>query len=230
MDYYGTGPSSDFFEHYGVRGMKWGIRRAINKGSEKSLARQYRKAQKKLTRLENKTNRELQLKKANKYAKVAAASGGVALSGFGMNVGGKHLRKKGFRELDDAKRGIKKVQDSLGKNYAEALANPFISTEMAYNTFGKPYETALGYHVANKNRAQTKINNGTTLKKAGAVVGLGGLAVSGAAGLASLKSRYNASDKGHTKAVIKRDMFKEEMQSAFRGANKALKAKSRRKK
>lgn len=28
MDYYGVSPSSDFFMHYGVRGMKWGIRKS----------------------------------------------------------------------------------------------------------------------------------------------------------------------------------------------------------
>lgn len=43
----------DFLAHYGVRGMKWGVR----KNTKKSLSRAFRKASKKQTRLTNKANK-----------------------------------------------------------------------------------------------------------------------------------------------------------------------------
>jgi hypothetical protein len=50
-EYYGvaTTPTSDFLAHYGVQGMKWGVRKAVNKtgsGGPKSVG--YKKAEKKL--------------------------------------------------------------------------------------------------------------------------------------------------------------------------------------
>lgn len=58
-EYYGISPSSDFFAHYGVKGMKWGVRKAISKGGTagaKALAKQYKKANKKLQKLKNNTD------------------------------------------------------------------------------------------------------------------------------------------------------------------------------
>lgn len=40
MDYYGISPSSDFFAHYGVKGMKWGVRRALESFSSNSRNQQ----------------------------------------------------------------------------------------------------------------------------------------------------------------------------------------------
>ena len=61
-EYYGvaTTPTSDFLAHYGVQGMKWGVRKAIDRGSDRALSRQYRKASKKLAKLQNRANTEHQ--------------------------------------------------------------------------------------------------------------------------------------------------------------------------
>ena len=48
-------------------------------------------------------------------------------------------------------------------------------------------------------------------------VALGGAATSGFYGAKALKARYNASNKGHAKAVAKRNEFEREMKSAFKG-------------
>ncbi len=62
-EYYGVAPSSDFFMHYGVKGMKWGVRR-LNKyqytdpAYQKGMERQFRKASAKLSKLKAKGNQQ----------------------------------------------------------------------------------------------------------------------------------------------------------------------------
>lgn len=77
-EYYGTAttPTEDFLAHYGVKGMKWGVRKAIQSGNDRKLSRQYAKAEKKLAKLERRAA------SGKKYAKRAAALGaGAALAG-----------------------------------------------------------------------------------------------------------------------------------------------------
>lgn len=49
---YAVERSDEYLAHYGIRGMKWGVRRAIASGNSNRLDRQYKKAQKKLAKLE----------------------------------------------------------------------------------------------------------------------------------------------------------------------------------
>lgn len=80
--YYGVTRTNDYLAHYGVRGMKWGVRKAIQSGNTKALGRQYKKAQKKLAKLEARANN------GKKYAKRAAALGaGAAAAGTLAAVG-----------------------------------------------------------------------------------------------------------------------------------------------
>ena len=82
-EYYGVAstPTEDFLAHYGVKGMKWGVRKAraqglMSKRGQKTLSRQYNKAAKKLAKLEKRAA------SGKKYAKRAAALGvGAAASG-----------------------------------------------------------------------------------------------------------------------------------------------------
>ena len=68
--------SDEYLEHYGIKGMRWGVRKAIERGGtglgNRRLARQYRKAQKKLAKLEK------QAGKSKKYARRAALMGAGA--------------------------------------------------------------------------------------------------------------------------------------------------------
>lgn len=64
--YYGVQPSNTNLAHYGVRGMKWGVRKALARGDRAALSRHYAKAQKKLARLteQAKTGKGLGTKRA----------------------------------------------------------------------------------------------------------------------------------------------------------------------
>ena len=53
MNYYGISNSTDHLEHYGVKGMRWGVRRALATGNQRALDRHYRKAAKKLAKLQS---------------------------------------------------------------------------------------------------------------------------------------------------------------------------------
>ena len=80
--YYGITRSSEYLAHYGVKGMKWGVRKAIERGSDRALARQYRKAQRKLNKLKKLgINKEKYKKRAIAYGLGAAKLGGLAAAG-----------------------------------------------------------------------------------------------------------------------------------------------------
>jgi len=80
--YYGVTRSGEFLYHYGVKGMKWGVRKAILTGNQRALDRHYRKAAKKLAKL---TDLGLNSKK---YAAKAAAYGAAATGTGTLVVGG----------------------------------------------------------------------------------------------------------------------------------------------
>lgn len=87
-EYYGVSPSSDFFAHYGVRGMKWGVRKAIYTRNQKALDRHFRKAARKLRKLQ-----DIGLN-SKKYAVKAAAYGAAAAGTGTIAVGGTELASK----------------------------------------------------------------------------------------------------------------------------------------
>lgn len=69
--YYGVHRSDDYLAHYGIIGMKWGVRRAIRRGNDRALRRQYRKAQKKLKQLNRESNWFIHDLKGRAWGKLA---------------------------------------------------------------------------------------------------------------------------------------------------------------
>lgn len=85
-EYYGVStPTSDFLAHYGVRGMKWGVRKARESGNSARLDRHYNRAVKKLSKLTKRTDRDIVQKAKRESARnipTNALVGGLA-SGLG---------------------------------------------------------------------------------------------------------------------------------------------------
>ena len=101
-NYYGINTPTDHLAHYGIKGMKWGVRKALREGDSKALRRQYNKAVKKLSKLEKRGNR------GSKYAARAAALTGAAGLTGSVAIGGTPLVAKGVRAASSARASIMK--------------------------------------------------------------------------------------------------------------------------
>ena len=81
---YAIDRSDEYLEHYGIKGMKWGVRKAILSGNSKRLDRQYRKASKKLAKLKARANNgEKYARRASALRLATGVAGGLALAGTG---------------------------------------------------------------------------------------------------------------------------------------------------
>lgn len=94
--------NDEYLAHYGIRGMKWGVRKAIASGNSARLGRQYAKAQKKLAKLEK------QAGKSKKYARRAALLGAGAAAAGGLAAAGTTGVSKGIAKLGGATMGVSK--------------------------------------------------------------------------------------------------------------------------
>ena len=79
---YAIDRSDEYLAHYGIKGMKWGVRKALESGNDRALARQYRKASRKLAKLQK------QATSGKKYARRAALLGAGAAAAGGLAAAG----------------------------------------------------------------------------------------------------------------------------------------------
>lgn len=106
--------NDEYLAHYGIRGMKWGVRKAIASGNSKRLGKQYAKAQRKLAKLQKRaTSGKKYAKRAALLGAGAAAAGGLAAVGAGGVSSG--LRYAG-RTVRGGMKGLGNAMDAVGRN------------------------------------------------------------------------------------------------------------------
>lgn len=159
---YAVERSDEYLAHYGIRGMKWGVRRAIKSGNSNRLDKQYKKAQKKLAKLEKQaSNSKKYARRAALMGAGAAAAGGLAAAGTGgvskaMHVVGAY----GSRAMRGVGTGIERAGTGIHKGLAAvgqgALGNKI---HKGMNTVGRGMNRAaapMGVGVANAAEAVSK--------------------------------------------------------------------------
>lgn len=219
-EYYGVAstPTEDFLAHYGVRGMKWGVRKAVQKGNDRTLARQYRKAEKKLAKLEKRANN------GKKYARRAAAlgagaavMGGAAAAGTGrIGRGMESLGELARNSRNKTVRGIGSAVSSAGNavnkfGRSTSMSNAIIEAGgKGIRAVGNHGPIASGLQAINRN--VRGVSNNTLAR-----IGAGAVGAGLGAGAA-----YNAYRAATTKKAAKKAaQFRSEMNKAFAGTRYA---------
>lgn len=151
-EYYAVERSPEYLMHYGVKGMRWGVRRALKRGDERALQKHYKKAAKKLLKLSTHTNKNLMRIKYNQ-----------------------------------AKQNM----------FAGAAASGGLSAALT---------TSLNSHLGLKDQLLYGAGAGLAGAATGALINSKGI----------MSGRY-LSDKGHAKAIKKRDQWQKDMRDAFKG-------------
>ncbi len=152
-EYYAVVRSTDHLAHYGVKGMKWGVRKAIARGDQKKLDKHFRKAAKKLAKLQDiGLNSNKSYAKAAAYGAAAAGMGGLALGG------GSAIRKVLSNRLD------KKISDAnaaitASRSLQKKITGQLHSPDTDLNAFTK----------VQKELAKDRVNNKRIIERSNAI-------------------------------------------------------------
>lgn len=245
-EYYAVERSPEYLMHYGVKGMKWGVRKArqlgLNTGrGAKKLAKQYAKASKKLEKLNKNANVQEQHKAAEKYEKIGKGFRTAGRVGLGMAIPGtagilaaRLIRPKIW---DRARSDIEAAHIESDLRRAELNATDFSkhgyrnTNEMIddMNRQSRAIEKRLENDVALAERTRDKRldNNLKFDRVSGYIAPTGvGMALAGYGGyginkLKARKARKLASKEGHKAAIAERDAWQREMNKAFAGTKYA---------
>jgi len=234
-EYYAVQRSDEYLAHYGVRGMKWGVKKAIEKGNAKRLSRQYAKAQKKLAKLNAKADVNKQSSNAAKYNKIAKRSAKIGAAGVGT-LAGLHLGK-------DVNNALSRIYSRHTVDAANKYVNILNSdnagsynARIAARRLADMYDSAAGKASERAGKFEDTLSNyggnASLVGKAARVAAIGGFGVAAGSKAKAIAAKRRTTAKGHAKAVAKRDAWKKEMNKAFAGtqyANGAPRQGKRRK-
>lgn len=170
-EYYAVQRSGEYLEHYGIKGMKWGVRKAIADGNGRALRRQYNKAVKKLAKLEKRgASGAKSAKKAAAYGAGAVLAGGLAAAGTsGVSSairGAGRLTKGAMRGVGGAMAGAGRAATNLamripGHGKAKKAA---IRAALGVREAGKAVSNASkGVNVAGASRAVSEWGRSTNI-------------------------------------------------------------------
>lgn len=215
-------------EHYGIKGMKWHVRKAIAKGSDRALGRQYKKAAKKLAKLEKRAaSGKKYAKRAAKLGAGAAAAGGLAA--LGTSGASRLVRETGSAFAKHAPGIGQKMYEAgdrirkLGPGPARQVGQKMVTTGRALRKAKAAKNITQTTQKASRDIARWslkshdlgklgKVSNSTLVRAGAGAVGAG---LAGAAG-------YNAYRAATTKRAAKKAAaFKSEMNKAFAGTKYA---------
>ena len=216
-EYYGSNlASSDFFAHYGVKGMKWGVRKAIAKGGakgERKLARQYAKASKKLAKLTRNTDIKKQNELSNKYGKAAKVAGKIGLAGTGVLAGLHGV--KGINNVLYLKN--KEKAADLYQKYQDNRYDNYDYKELSRAYENKANDAARRWSFADDALDTRYGGSRSMIGTAARIAAAGGLGTAAGLKIKSSIAKLRTTDKGHAKAVSKRNEWQKQMKEAFKG-------------
>lgn len=219
-EYYAVQRTTDHLAHYGVKGMRWGVRKAIETGNAKRLAKNFTKAQRKLAKLTQKTDIDKQKELAKKHGRRAVLAVGVSATAIGLNY--KNNIKKRSKTTARKKRilgegkGIKKVGNGLVAEYLGS-DKPLQAPSVYYQHPAFKPNTTNSSVVNNAAATKTGRKSISTL----GAIGLTGLGVAAYQTGKAISAKRATTQKGHAKAVAKRDAWEKEMRATFKGTKYA---------
>lgn len=203
-EYYAVIRSTDHLAHYGIKGMKWGVRKAIALGDSKKLNKEFNRAAKKLSKLQDKAlNSKKYAAKATAYGAAAAGTGALVVKG---NDAASSLLNK-FRKH---------------KQFSHAVA-PYLSKSGLSNSSKERIANAvkdaagIGQNVSNTRLlAGSKIYDAADfVKKNAKAFRIGAAIATAGLGAAAAKNAYVAANG--RKYLDKADTFRKAMDDTFAG-------------
>ncbi|MBP5729422.1 MAG: hypothetical protein J6Y48_20330 [Clostridia bacterium] len=220
-EYYAVVRSTDELAHYGVKGMNWGVRKALASGNERALNRHFRKAAKKLKKLQDiGTNSKKYAAKAAAYGAAAAGTGTIAVvgtEGLASVVG--RLAKRYSDKSKIAAAMARDVKDRKAESILKkksmrynAKSKRAKSAQNKITDWGKERKAHTEYYIDDMDNASKKtvygLSNNDKLRigAAAATIGLAGKAAQNA---------YRASHGAQYRQ--KAHEFKNAMDEAFSG-------------
>ena len=236
-EYYGVTRTPEYLMHYGVKGMRWGVRKAIARGNTKHLDRQYRKAYKKLQKLNKRADINTQKAIAEKYDKASSGSRIVGRVGLGLATTGIGSGALIRRVINPGIRKKLHAQKEANLNEYNLRLKDHFNTN--YKDFKNPDEAIradrakIEVRLANENNRAEQNAHDKYVKSAkaeriadyarniGIGMAIGGYGYGAYSKIRANKARNRASIEGHKEAVVQRNAWQREMNKAFAGTKYA---------